>query len=93
MRKNWPISRVLWRNLNFEAGLQEHTTWQLELEMAYVKVSLSDEPVVWRELEEKIALLMNELEKLKALVSGSMDTIGAQELNVRESKYFDALAD
>jgi hypothetical protein len=33
------------------------------------------------------------LEELKALVAGSMDTIGAQELNVRELKYFDALAD
>ncbi len=94
MRKNWPISRVLWTELNFEAGLQEQTTnWQLESEMAFVKVSLSDEPVVWRELEEKIVLLMNELEELKALVAGSMDTIGAQELNVRVSKYFDALAD
>ncbi len=94
MRKCWPISRVLWRELNFEAGLQEQTTnWQLESEMAFVKVSLSDEPVVWRELEEKIVLLMNELEELKALVAGSMDTIGAQELNVRELKYFDALAD
>jgi uncharacterized small protein (DUF1192 family) len=56
--------------------------------MASVKVSLSDELMVWRELEEKIALLMNELEELKALVSGSMDTIGAQELNVREPQVF-----
>ncbi len=48
--------------------------------------------MVWRELEEKIALLMNELEELKALVSGSMDTIGGQELHVKETKYFDAVA-
>jgi hypothetical protein len=61
--------------------------------MAYVKVSLSDERVVQRGLEEKIALLMNELEELKALVSRSMDTIGGQELHVRETKYFDAVAD
>jgi uncharacterized small protein (DUF1192 family) len=48
---------------------------------------------VQRELEEKIALLMNELEELKALVSRSMDTIGGQELHVKETKYFDAVAD
>ncbi len=75
-------------------GLQEQTpNWQLESEMAYVKVSLSDAHVVQRELEEQIALLMNELEELKALVSRSMDTIGGQELHVRETKYFDAVAD
>ncbi len=80
--------------LTLKPGLHAQTTnWQLELEMAYVKVSLSDERVVQRELEDKIALLMNELEEFKALVSRSMDTIGAQELDVRETKYYDALAD
>jgi hypothetical protein len=71
-----------------EADLHKQTSLQLELEMASVKATLSDERVLRRELEEKINLLTHELGELKE-VSGSMDG-GAQE--VRATKYFDAVA-
>ncbi len=71
-----------------EGGLHNQTSLQLELEMASVKATLSDERVLRRELEEKITLLTHELGELKE-VSGSMDG-GAQE--VRATKYFDAVA-
>ncbi|CAK9206146.1 unnamed protein product [Sphagnum troendelagicum] len=71
-----------------EGGLHKQRSLQLELEMASVKATLSDERVLRRELEEKITLLTHELGELKE-VSGSMDG-GAQE--VRATKYFDAVA-
>ncbi|CAM6039323.1 unnamed protein product [Sphagnum compactum] len=71
-----------------EGGLHKQTSLQLELEMASVKATLSDERVLRRELEEKITLLTHELGELKE-VSGSMDG-GAQE--VRATKYFDAVS-